>query len=94
MGEENYRTQGYDRYGMRNIKPAQQLSANAADYFLEVSENSVRDKNVKSVTADKLTAGTITVPTNIGSTRFVIDGELGQMRIYDPTGTKLQTLIQ
>jgi hypothetical protein len=54
-----------------------------ADYILEVAEGSVSNKKIKSVSADKITAGTLAAVTNIGDESIQLDGENKTIKIFD-----------
>ncbi|MDX9798842.1 MAG: hypothetical protein RBT05_08285 [Bacteroidales bacterium] len=77
---------GFDKYGMSTIQSAQQIPANLADYILEIAEGSVSNKKIKSVSADKVTAGTLSAVTNVGDDSIVLDGENKTIKIYDDSG--------
>lgn len=77
---------GFDRYGLSTIQSAQQIPANLADYILEVAEGSVSNKKIKSVSADKITAGTLSAVTNVGDDSIKLDGENKTISIYDDSG--------
>lgn len=84
---------GFDSFGLSAIGSAKQIPANLADYILEVAENSITNKKVRSVSADKITAGTLTAVTNVGNDSVVLDGEDHSMKIYD-SSDRLQVYIQ
>jgi hypothetical protein len=77
---------GFDQFGLNRIQSVQQIPANLADYVLELSEYSVSNKKVKSISADKLTAGTLAAVTNIGDESIQIDGEDKSIKFYDDDG--------
>ena len=77
---------GFDKYGMSTIQSAQQIPANLADYILEIAEGSVSNKKIKSVSADKVTAGTLAAVTNLGDESIVLDGGNREITIYDSVG--------
>lgn len=95
MGNQmaTYLDLGFDTFGRSSIGAAQQIPANLADYMLEVAENSVTNKKVRSISADKITAGTITAVTNIGNDSVKLDGEDHSIKIYDASD-RLQVYIQ
>jgi hypothetical protein len=74
---------GFNQYGLNTIGVTQQIPANLADYILEVAENSISDINVKSISADKLTAGTLAAVTNVGDESIQLDGENKTIKIFD-----------
>lgn len=74
---------GFNPYGLKTLQSAQQIPANLADYILEIAENSVSNKKVKSVSADKITAGTLAAITNVGDESIQLDGENKTIKIYD-----------
>lgn len=74
---------GFDAYGMNTVQTSQQIPANLADYILEVAENSVSNKKIKSVSADKITAGTLAAVTNVGDESIQLDGENKTIKIFD-----------
>lgn len=74
---------GFDSFGLSAIGSAQQIPANLADYMLEVAENSITNKKVRSISADKITAGTLAAVTNVGDDSIVLDGENKVIKIYD-----------
>ncbi len=82
----NYLEMGFNDFGLNRITDNQKpLSANDADYLLELAEYSVSNKKVKSVSADKLTAGTLSAVTNVGEEKVkmeVVDGK-GRFLIND-----------
>ena len=84
---------GFNPYGLKSLQSAQQIPANLADYILEVAENSVSNKKIKSVSADKITAGTLSAVTNIGDESIRLDGEDHSIKIYD-SSSRLQVYIQ
>jgi len=77
---------GFDAFGQNSIRPAQQMPANLVDYVLEVAENSVTNKKVRDISADKITAGTLTAVTKVGDDSIELDGENHVIRIYDNLG--------
>ena len=77
---------GFNPYGLKSLQSAQQIPANLADYILEVAENSVSNKKIRSVSADKVTAGTLAAVTNVGNESIELDGEDRVIRIYDGSG--------
>lgn len=77
---------GYDQYGLNTIQSASKIPANLADYILEIAEGAVSDKNVKSLSADKITAGTLAAVTNIGDSSIRLDGENKTIEIDDDSG--------
>lgn len=77
---------GFDTYGMSSVQTTQQIPANLADYILEVAEGSVSNKKIKSVSADKITAGTLAAVTNVGDESIELDGENKEIKIYDGSG--------
>jgi hypothetical protein len=89
----NYTQLGFDSFGLSNIQSASQIPANLADYILEVAENSVSNKKIRSVSADKITAGTLVAVTNIGDESIKLDGEDHSIKIYDASN-RLQIYIQ
>lgn len=89
----SYLDLGFDTFGRSSIGTAQQIPANLADYILEVAENSVTNKKVRSVSADKITAGTLVAVTNIGDESIKLDGEDHSIKIYD-SSNRLQIYIQ
>lgn len=84
---------GFNQYGLKSLQSAQQIPANLADYILEVAENSVSNKKIRSVSADKITAGTLVAVTNIGDESIKLDGEDHSIKIYD-SSNRLQIYIQ
>lgn len=92
----SYLDLGFDAFGRSAIATAQQIPANLADYMLEMSEASVGNKKIKnlavsdgkivSVSADKITAGTIVAVTKVGDDSIELDGENHVIRIYDNLG--------
>jgi hypothetical protein len=89
----NYTQLGFDSFGLSNIQGASPIPANLADYILEVAENSVSNKKIRSVSADKITAGTLVAVTNIGDESIKLDGEDHSIKIYDASN-RLQIYIQ
>jgi len=77
---------GFDKYGLSTVQEAQQIQANLADYILEVAEGSVSNKKIKSVSADKITAGTLSAITKVGDDSIELNGEDHTIRIYDGSG--------
>lgn len=77
---------GFNPYGLNTLQSAQQIPANLADYVLEMAEYSVSNKKVKSVSADKITAGTLAAITNVGDDSIELNGEDHTIRIYDGSG--------
>lgn len=77
---------GFDSYGLNSIQTASQIPANLADYILEVAEGSISNKKVKSVSADKITAGTLSAVTNVGDESIILDGENRVIKVYDNLG--------
>lgn len=74
---------GFNPYGLNTLQSAQQIPANLADYILEMAEYSVSNKKIKSVSADKITAGTLAAVTNVGDESIQLDGENHVIRIFD-----------
>ena len=74
---------GFDSFGLSAIGSSKQIPANLADYMLEVAENSVSNKKIKSVSADKITAGTLAAVTNVGDESIQLDGENKTIKIFD-----------
>lgn len=74
---------GFNQYGMNSVRTAQQMPANLADYILEVAENSVSNQKIKSVSADKITAGTLAAVTNVGDESIQLDGQNKTIKIFD-----------
>jgi len=74
---------GFDSFGLNQINITQQIPSNLADYVLEIAENSVSNKKVKSISADKITAGTLAAITNVGDDSIVLDGDDKTIKIYD-----------
>ena len=77
---------GFDSFGLSAIGSSKQIPANLADYMLEVAENSITNKKVRDVSADKITAGTLAAVTNVGDTSIVLDGENRVIKVYDNAG--------
>ena len=74
---------GFNQYGLNTIGVSQQMPANLADYILEVAEGSVSNKKIKSVSADKITAGTLAAVTNVGDESIQLDGQNKTIKIFD-----------
>ena len=74
---------GFNPYGLNTLQSAQAIPANLADFVLEMAEYSVSNKKIKSVSADKITAGTLAAITNVGDESIVLDGENHVIKIYD-----------
>ena len=74
---------GFDAFGLNTVQTSQQIPANLADYILEVAEGSVSNKKIKSVSADKITAGTLAAVTNVGDESIQLDGENKTIKIFD-----------
>ena len=74
---------GFNPYGLNTLQSAQAIPANLADFVLEMAEYSVSNKKIKSVSADKITAGTLVAITNVGDDSIVLDGENRVIKIYD-----------
>lgn len=84
---------GFNPYGLNTLQSAQAIPANLADYMLEMSEASIGNKKIKnlavtngkivSMSADKITAGTLAAITNVGDDSIVLDGENRVIKIYD-----------
>jgi len=79
----SYLELGFDVFGLNTVQTSQQIPANLADYILEVAEGSVSNKKIKSVSADKITAGTLAAVTNIGDDSIVLDGNDKTIKFYD-----------
>ena len=77
---------GFNQYGLNTIGVSQQMPANLADYILEVAEGSVSNKKIKSVSADKITAGTLAAITNIGDESIKLNGEDRTIEMFDESG--------
>lgn len=77
---------GFDTFGRSSIATAQQIPANLTDFMLEIAENSVTNKKVRSISADKITAGTLAAVTNVGDDSIVLDGENHTIKVYDDAG--------
>jgi len=58
-----------------------------------IEAGSISDKQVKTISADKLSAGTISAVTNIGNDSVVLDGEDASIKLYDSLG-RLSVYIQ
>jgi hypothetical protein len=65
-------------------------SKSQLDGAYNLKDNSVTSAKIQSLSADKITAGTISVQTQVGSAsglrRTVIDGETNSIRVYDDAG--------
>ena len=61
-----------------------------------IEDDSITDTKIKSMSADKITAGTISVVTDVGSSdsqaKVVIDGEETNIKVTDRSGNKRVTL--
>ena len=79
----SYLELGFDVFGLNTVQTSQQIPANLADYILEVAEGSVSNKKIKSVSADKITAGTFAAVTNVGDESIQLDGENKTIKIFD-----------
>jgi len=55
----------------------------------EYLPDSVKDRHIESLTADKITAGTITVALGVGSANIIIDGENTRIVINDGTHDRI-----
>lgn len=77
---------GFNPYGIKSLQSAQAIPANLADFVLETAEYSISNKKVKSVSADKITAGTLAAVTNVGDESIELNGEDHTIRIYDGYG--------
>lgn len=93
MKVATYLDMGFDSFGLNTVARIAFQSANSNDAFFEVSENSVSNKKIKSISADKITAGTLSAVTNIGNESIKLDGEDHSIKIYD-TSSRLQIYIQ
>lgn len=82
----SYLDMGFDSFGLNSIGQTAQIPANLADYVLEVAEGSVSNKKIKSVSADKITAGTLSAVTNVGDESIILDGENRVIKVYDNLG--------
>lgn len=91
--QTTYLDLGFDSFGLNTVARVSFLSANANDAYFEVSENSVSNKKVKSVSADKITAGTLSAVTNVGDESIRLDGEDHSFKIFDAS-SRLQVYIQ
>lgn len=85
----SYLDLGFNSYGMRVIGISQQIPANLADYMLEIAESSVSNNKIKSMSADKITTGTITAVASIGESNVKIDGEENRILINDGTNDRV-----
>lgn len=85
----SYLEMGFNDFGLNRITDQKPLSANDADYLLELAEYSVSNKKVKSVSADKLTAGTLSAVTNVGDESIKIDGENRRILVNDGTNDRV-----
>jgi len=81
--EITYLDLGFNIFGLNLPIGNSFQSANLNDAFFELSENSVSNKKVKSISADKITAGTLAAITNVGDESIVLDGENRTIKIYD-----------
>ena len=98
---KTYLDLGFNSFGLRRVQSQAPISANMADYLLELSESSigtkiikdlaVKDGKIESLSADKITAGTFSAVNNVGSTSVKIDGENKRIIIND--GTKDRVLM-
>lgn len=81
-----YTDLGFNSYGLNTLQTAKQIPASLSDYILEVAENAISDINVKSISADKLSAGTMSAVTKVGDDSIVLDGEDKTIKIFDGAG--------
>jgi len=52
----------------------------------KLAANSVTNEKIVSISADKITAGTLSAVTNIGNESIKLDGETRTIKIYDGSG--------
>lgn len=87
---------GFNQFGL-NLPINQSFrSANLNDAFFETSEASignsklknlsVSDAKIESLSADKITAGTLSAVTNVGDDSIVLDGKNRVIKVYDASG--------
>jgi hypothetical protein len=90
MAEEyTYLTSGANQSLVRTAGDEVQFDSANIDTILEAG--SISDKQVKNISADKITAGTFSAITKVGDTSVSIDGE--QKRIIVNDGTNDRVLI-
>jgi len=77
---------GYNEY---LEKPMQTGEMSALDYDSTVQDGSIENSKVGSISADKITAGTIKVSTYLGSKNILLDGENIQIIINDGTNDRV-----
>jgi len=89
----SYLELGFDVFGLNQIVQNSFSSANQNDAFFELSEASignnklknltVTDAKIQSLSADKITAGTLAAVTNVGDESIQLDGENKTIKIFD-----------
>ena len=72
---------GYDANGMAIAINPVQVSANEQDASTDAG--SISDKNINSVSANKITAGILAAVTGVGDDSIVLDGVNKCIKIYD-----------
>lgn len=82
---------GFNASGLNTPVTPAFSSAGQNDAFLE--EGSISNTKVRNISADKITAGTLTAVTNVGNDSIRLDGEDHSMKIYD-SSNRLQIYIQ
>ena len=83
---KTYLDLGYNTYGINPVVQPTFVSASFNDAYSELGERSVTNAKVRSITADKISGGTISAVTNIGDDSIVLDGENKEIKIYDDLG--------
>lgn len=91
--QPSYLDLGFNAFGLNLPVGNSFFSANMNDAFFELSEASignnklknlsVTDAKIQSLSADKITAGTLAAVTNVGDESIVLDGENKVIKIYD-----------
>ena len=86
----NYIDLGYDGFLSKSIFNTRQSSADNRARMMTgsivssvLANDSVTDAKISSVSADKITAGTIQVSTFLGGENILLDGEETRILIFD-----------
>lgn len=80
---DNFQASGFDNNLIRGVR---QRPYDQASVVGLLSAGSVSDRYIKNLTADKITAGTVTASVAVGTGRAVVmNGEDGRFEVWDAT---------
>jgi len=81
--QTTYLDMGFDAY---MLKLPIQNSGGVPQPLQDVLENYIRNRSVKDISADKITAGTLSAQTKVGDDSIILDGENRVIKILDGAG--------